>query len=613
MNGRVFFSKNNGLQNQPVLYWAASLHSEAKVLLDPNTLSPNGTTALTTSQVSNDAQLLAYGVQHAGSDWTEIRVRNIETGVDFPETLKWVKFSNVAWAPDGSGFYYSRYPVPQKGEEPNVNHQLYFHRVGTTQDQDVLIHADAQHKTWRFSPQVTKDGNFLIVSVSSAGTKNKLLIKDLKNPQLPIQTLMGDFDASYVYLGNDGKKFYFETNQNAPNSRIVSLEYSQTHAMTLQTVVPQTEHTISSVALLNNQWVVTYLKDAHSHVVRYDKQGKRIGEVKLPGLGTLSGFNGASDQKEAYFNFSNFNTPATTYKVDLDSGDVDVVWRPTLNFNPEDYETNQVFVTSKDGTQVPMFLIHRKNLPKDGKRPTLLYGYGGFNISLTPNFSPAYVQWMERGGVVAIPNLRGGGEYGDPWHEAGKRHKKQNVFDDFIAAAEWLIQQKYTSPKKLAIHGRSNGGLLVGAVMTQRPELFGAAVPGVGVLDMLRFQKFTIGWAWTDEYGSSDNPEDFKNLYGYSPYHRVKPGTFYPPTLVITADHDDRVVPAHSYKFAAALQAAQGSTKPILLRVDKSAGHGGGMPTAKKIDEWTDLFAFLSKYLGVPPLMPVDASESVQS
>jgi prolyl oligopeptidase len=600
--GRYFYFKNDGLQNQSVLYTQESLEAEARVLLDPNTFSEDGTVALSGIAISRDGRYLAYGLSCSGSDWQEWKVRDIETGEDLPDHLRWVKFSGASWTLDGQGFFYSRYDEPAPGSEyESVNYfqKLYYHRLGTPQSQDTLVYHRPDQKEWGFAGGVTEDGNYLIISVwRGTDPKNLIFYKDLRDPQSPVVELIREFEAEYSFVGNDGSRFWLLTDCQAPRRRLVAIDLEQPDRV--QEVIPEAEETLQGVSLINNQFVAFYLKDAHTQIKTFALDGTYLGEIPLPGLGSASGFGGKRYDTETFYTFTSFTTPPTIYRYDFTSGTSTLFRQPQVDFDPQAYEVQQVFYTSKDGTRIPMFLVHRRGLTRTGDHPTLLYGYGGFGISLTPSFSVGLVAWLEMGGVYAQPNLRGGGEYGEEWHQAGTKLNKQKVFDDFIAAAEWLIAHGYTNPAKLAISGGSNGGLLVGACLVQRPELFAAALPAVGVFDMLRFHKFTIGWAWISEYGSPENPEEFKALYAYSPLHNLKPGTAYPATLITTADHDDRVVPAHSFKFAAALQAAQGGSQPILIRIDTKAGHGAGKPTSKLIEEAADRWAFLVQVLGIP-------------
>jgi prolyl oligopeptidase len=598
---RYFYFKNDGLQNQSVLYTQESLEGEARVLLDPNTLSEDGTVALSGIAISRDGRYLAYGLSRSGSDWQEWKVRDIETGEDLPDHLRWIKFSGASWTLDGQGFFYSRYDEPAPGSEyesANYFQKLYYHRLGTPQSEDLLVYHRPDQKEWGFAGGVTEDGDYLIISVwRGTDPKNLLFYKDLRDPSSPVVELIREFQAEYAFVGNDGSRFWLLTDLQAPRRRLVAIDLDNPGQ--LQEVIPEAEETLQGVSLIHNQFVAFYLKDAHTQIRTFALDGTYLGEIPLPGLGSASGFGGKRHDTETFYTFTSFTTPPTIYRYDFTSGRSTLFRQPQVDFDPQAYEVQQVFYASQDGTRIPMFLVHRRGLARTGDHPTLLYGYGGFGISLTPSFSVGLVAWLERGGVYAQPSLRGGGEYGEAWHQAGTKLNKQKVFDDFIAAAEWLMANGYTNPSKLATAGGSNGGLLVGACLTQRPDLFAAALPAVGVFDMLRFHKFTIGWAWISEYGSPEDPEEFKALYAYSPLHNLKPGTAYPATLITTADHDDRVVPAHSFKFAAALQAAQGGSQPILIRIDTKAGHGAGKPTAKLIEETADRWAFLVQVLGI--------------
>jgi len=598
--GRYFFSKNSGLQNQSVLFTGAELPGNPKMLLDPNTLSPDGTTALTGTAVTDDGKLMAYGLASAGSDWQEWKIRDIESGSDREDQLKWIKFSGAAWNHEGTGIFYSRYdePTADQLKAANYFHKLYFHKLGTPQSEDVLIYERPDHKDWLFGSEVSEDGAYLIINISQ-GTdpKNRVFYKTLHGSEEKVVELLGKMDAQYDFVGNDGAVFYFRTNLGAPRARIVAIDTAKPGE--IKELVPQSEDKLEHVSLVGDRFIANYLKDAYSVVRLFELSGKPAGEISLPGLGTASGFTGKRADTETFYSYVSFTEPPTVFRHDLKTGNSAVLFRPKVDFNSADFATEQVFYTSKDGTRVPMFLTYKKGLKKDGSAPTLLYGYGGFDNSVTPNFTPSNAVWLQMGGVYAVANLRGGGEYGEEWHLAGTKLRKQNVFDDFIAAGEWLIKNNYTSTPKLAISGRSNGGLLVGACLTQRPELWGAALPGVGVMDMLRFQKFTIGWAWASDYGSSDNAEEFQAIYKYSPLHNIKPGTKYPPTLITTADHDDRVFPGHSFKFAATLQEAQAGPAPVLIRIETRAGHGAGKPTSKQIEDVTDQLSFLVKNLGM--------------
>ncbi|MBD2529616.1 S9 family peptidase [Nostoc flagelliforme FACHB-838] len=600
---RYFYFKNDGLQNQSVLYTLKTLDDEPKVLLDPNKLSEDGTVALSGLSISEDGRLLAYGLSSSGSDWQEWKVRDVETGEDLQDHLKWIKFSGASWTDDNQGFFYSRYDEPNEKtqlEDVNYYQKLYYHQLGKPQSEDVLIYQRPDQKEWGFSGGVTEDGRYLIIAIwMGTDSKNLVFYKDLTNPNAEVVELINQFEADYSFIDNDDSVFYFRTDLNAPRGRVIVIDTKNSAPENWQELIPQSAETLESVGILNNQFVVDYLKDAHSQIKIFDLKGAFIREVELPGLGSAGGFGGKRYDTETFYSFTSFTIPGTIYRYNLVTGESEVFRQPQVDFNPDDYETKQVFYQSKDGTRIPMFITHKKGIKLDGNNPTYLYAYGGFNASMTPGFSVSLLVWMEMGGVYAMPNLRGGGEYGEEWHQAGMKDKKQNVFDDFIGAAEWLIANKYTKTEKLAIAGGSNGGLLVGACMTQRPDLFGAALPAVGVMDMLRFHKFTIGWAWTSEYGSADNPEEFPALYAYSPLQNIKPDTAYPATLITTADHDDRVVPAHSFKFAAALQEAHAGDAPVLIRIETKAGHGAGKPTAKIIEEAADKWAFLVRTLNV--------------
>ena len=608
--GRYFFTHNSGLQNQRVLYVAEKLDAAPRVLLDPNTLSTDGTVAMSGFVPSEDGKLLAYGLSRAGSDWEEWHVRDVATGEDRSDLVEWVKFSGAAWNKDGSGFYYSRFDAPKPGEEKkglNEFQKLYFHRMGTKQSEDTLVYERRDHADWGFNASVTDDGRYLVIYVSQGtDTKNRLFYKDLADDKNPVVELLNDFDASYNFIDNIGSYFFLKTDLDAPRGRVIEIDTAQ----------PQREHwrekiaqapvdVIEGVSLVNGQFICSYLHDAHSVVKLFRADvnagpASLIRELPLPGLGSAGGFGGKRTDTETFYSFTSFTVPGTIYRLDLTTGESKVFREPHVDFRADDFETKQIFYTSKDGTRVPMFITHKRGLKLDSTNPTLLYGYGGFDINLTPSFGVSDLVWMEKGGIFVMANLRGGGEYGEEWHEAGMKLKKQNVFDDFIAAAEWLIANKYTSPAKLAIQGGSNGGLLIGACMTQRPELFGAALPAVGVMDMLRFDKFTIGWAWRSDYGSAANGEEFRALYAYSPLHALRAGVRYPATLISTADHDDRVVPAHSFKFAARLQECQAKDgPPVLIRIETRAGHGGNKPMSKVIAEHADEIAFLVQVLGV--------------
>ncbi|MGI9114801.1 MAG: S9 family peptidase [Chthoniobacterales bacterium] len=600
---RYFITRNTGLQNQSVLFVANNLTEKPRELLDPNVLAKDGTVALGGMAVSDNAKLIAYGLAASGSDWQTWKVREVENGKDREDELKWVKFSGASWLKDGSGFFYSRYNEPEEKNQLRsqvYNQKIFFHKVATPQSADTLIYERPDQKEWLFNGDVTDDGHYLIITISK-GTDphNRIFYKDLSAPDAKVVELLPKGDAAWQFIDNDGAAFYFHTDLDAPLGRIVVIDTSQPLPATAREVVPESADKLESVNLVGDRFVANYLHDAHSLVKLFKPDGSADGEIALPGIGSAGGFPGKRHDRETFYSFTSFTMPATIFRYDFGKRASEALYKPKLKFNPDDYTTEQIFYKSADGTRVPMFISYKKGMKRDGQNATYLYGYGGFDISVMPSFNPALLQWMEMGGIYAVANLRGGGEYGEKWHEAGEKHVKQNVFDDFIAAAEYLITEKYTSTPKLAIGGGSNGGLLVGACLTQRPDLYGAALPAVGVMDMLRFQKFTIGWAWASDYGSSDDPADFPFIYAYSPLQHIKPGCCYPPTLITTADHDDRVVPAHSFKFAATLQAAQGCDKPVLIRIETKAGHGAGKPTTKVIEETADRWAFLVKTLGM--------------
>ncbi len=604
---RYFFFKNDGLQNQSVLYKQASLTADPETLLDPNVLSEDGTVALSTLAVSEDGRLLAYGTSASGSDWEEFRVRDVAEGRDLSDHLKWIKFSGASWTNDGAGFFYSRYPEPGDKALTDVNRfqRLYYHRLGTEQTADVLVYERPDQPDWGMNAEVTDDGRYAVLHVwLGTDRRNRVYYLDLKDARRPKVTgevvrLLDDFDASYAFVGNDGPVFYFLTDLEAPRKRVIAIDTRHPERARWREIIPQSPDVLDGIHIIHDTFVANYMHDASSRLRLFTLEGRLVKDLPLPTLGSIGSISGERKDDEMFYAFTSFLYPTTIFRYDFKSGGTSVFKAPTIDFDPSGYETKQVFYTSKDGTRVPMFITHKKGLHLDGSNPTYLYGYGGFNISLTPSFSVAMLVWLEQGGVYAVPNLRGGGEYGEEWHQAGMHDKKQNVFDDFIAAAEYLIAQGYTSPSKLAIAGGSNGGLLVGAAITQRPELFGAALPAVGVMDMLRFHKFTIGWAWVTDYGSADSAAQFPYLYKYSPLHNIRAGTRYPATLVTTADHDDRVVPGHSFKFTAALQAAQAGPRPVLIEIETKAGHGAGKPTSKLIEEQADRFAFLARNLGM--------------
>jgi prolyl oligopeptidase len=599
---KYFYLKNDGLQNQSVLYVADAYDAEGRVLLDPNTWSADGTVAMRTFSASDDGRYLAYARADAGSDWQQIYVLEVDSGELLEDHLKWVRFTSIDWLKDGSGFYYNRYPEPDEGEKYQsaaLNQMVYFHKLGTKQEEDQLIYRRPDHPDWGFSVTPTEDNKYLVLSISpSTDPQNQVYVRALSAPaDAPWTELIGDFENQFWFIGNEGTQFLFLTDLDAPTKRIVSMDIGQPGRDHVAEVVPAKSATLDGASILSGRIIAQYLADVLTEVEVYDLAGKPLGEVERPGFGSVHGFTGDQDDTETFYTFTSYNTPARVYRYDVITGESQLVREPDLKFDPEKFTVEQVFYNSNDGTRVPMTLAYRKGLPRDKPHPTLLYGYGGYNIPLTPGFYPDYVAWMEMGGILAVANLRGGGEYGEEWHLAGKLLNKQNVFDDFIAAAEWLVAEGYTTSERLGIMGGSNGGLLVGAVMVQRPELFGACIPMVGVLDMLRFHQFTAGQFWRDEYGRVENVDEFKTLFAYSPYHNAKRAE-YPPTLIMTADTDDRVVPMHSFKFAAALQHAQQGAAPILLRIETRAGHGGGTPVTKLIEIAADRLAFLGKNLG---------------
>ncbi len=599
--GRYFFTRQTGLQNQAVLCWCASAESEPTVLLDPNELSDDGTVALTSWEPSEDGRLVAYGLASSGSDWQEWRVRDVQTGSDLEDHLTWVRYTGAAWTHDHGGFFYSRYDKPAEGlalKATTDNQKLCYHRIGTDQAQDAVVYQRTDHPEWGFRGEVSADGRYLAIGVWAGPLwETGLLVKDLGDPSSGVEELLLDFDARYRFVGNDGSVFYLLTDLDAPNYRVIGLDVAQTSRSSWREIIPQEPNPLQDARLVGGQLLAVYLHEVHSRIVVYDRQGATVGDVGLPAIGTVAEIEGRAEDNESFYSYTDFTTPATIYRYDAATRASTVFLKPSLRFDPSRYVTDQAVYTSKDGTAVRMFITQDRALKGPKPAPTYLYGYGGFDEALTPLFTVRFVAWLELGGRLAVANIRGGGEHGKAWHEAGIKANKQNVFDDFSAAAEYLIENQYATRDTLAIGGWSNGGLLVGACMTQRPDLFGACLPGTGVMDMLRFHKFTIGWAWTCDYGSPDDPEEFESLLAYSPYHNVRPGTAYPPTLITTADHDDRVFPAHSFKFAAALQAAQAGEAPILLRVETKAGHGFGKPISKAIEEYADRWAFLAHHL----------------
>ncbi len=596
-----FFSKNDGLQNQYVTYFQKGLDGTPEVFLDPNTLSPDGTVTASISGFSNDRKYVNIRISKSGSDWSEMSLMEVATKKVLPDTLRWVKFSGAAWYKNG--FFYSRYPTPAKGKEFSAKSEyqkIYYHQLGTPQEKDQLVYEDKMHPLRYFSTQVTEDEHFLILYISEGTDGSELHYKNLQAGDKDFKLLFKGFAYNYSVIDNIGDKLLVYHNQGAPNYKVSLVDPKNPSAMT--DFIPEKEEKLDGVSTGGGKLFASYLKDVNTKVYQYDMASGRLErEVALPALGDASGFGGEKEDTFLFYTFTSFTYPPTIYKYDIATGQSEIFRKSEVKFVPEEYETKQVFYPSKDGTKIPMFIVHKKGIQLDGKNPTLLYGYGGFNISLTPSFSVSNIILLENGGVYALANLRGGGEYGEKWHKAGMLLNKQNVFDDFIAAAEYLIKEGYTSKDRLAIAGGSNGGLLVGAAMTQRPDLFKVAFPAVGVLDMLRYHKFTVGWGWVVEYGSSDSVQHFKNLLSYSPLHNLKEGVEYPATMVTTADHDDRVVPAHSFKFAATLQEKNKGKNPVLIRIEEKAGHGAGKPTSKIIEEQTDKWSFMFYNMGIEP------------
>ncbi len=600
--GRYFHTRNDGLQNQAALHVRDRADGPSRLLLDPNLWSDDGATALGEWVPSQDGARLAYAVQDGGSDWRTIRVLDVASGVPLADEVRWVKFSAIAWVKNGAGFFYSRFPEPKPAatfQTTNLNHAIYFHALGTDQSADRLVFAAKDRPRLNHVGEVTHDGRWLVVT-SSEGTDHRyeVVLIDLASARLAPRILVRGLEHNWRLIGNEGPIFYFVTDHGAPRQRILAMDVTSSSRRHRE-IVAEDAAKLESASLVGDTLILVYLVDAASEARVFTLAGRRIATVALPGLGTVAGFDGAADDPETFFAFTSYATPATIYRLDTASGEQSVWEAPRLVFDPADYAVEQQFFASRDGTRVPLFLVHRRGLEMAGGVPTLLYGYGGFSISLTPVFSPAVLAWLEMGGAYAVANIRGGGEYGEKWHDAGRRAAKQNVFDDFIAAAEHLVREGFTTPAKLAIRGGSNGGLLVGAVVNQRPELFAAALPDVGVMDMLRFHRFTAGRYWIDDYGDPGRQADFAVLRGYSPYHNIRSATRYPAMLVTTADTDDRVVPGHSFKYAAALQAADVGERPHLIRIETRAGHGSGKPTAKLIDEYADLWTFAGYWTGL--------------
>jgi prolyl oligopeptidase len=595
-HGKYYFYKNDGLQNQSVLYVQDALDGAPRTVLDPNRLSDDGTVALSGISFSNDGRYLAYTISRSGSDWKEIFVMNLATGELTGDHIRWAKFTGASWA--GEGFYYSAYDSPEKGKEysnVNENHKIYYHKLGQPQSEDELAYANPAYPKRFYHAGVSDDERLLFIDESGAGRGNRLFMKNLTRKGAPVMLIAEDaeMENQYSFVENIGEKVYFYTNEGAPKGKIMVADVNKPERKQWADFIPEAESVLSNIDVVGDKFVLTYDQDASNHAYVYDLTGRQLHEIALPGIGSV-GFSGSKEDKECFFTFTSFTQPGATYIYKVEANTCELLRAPEVKFNPDDFVTEQIFYASKDGTQIPMFLTYRKGLVKDGNNPVYLYGYGGFNISLNPGFSTSRIPFLENGGIYVQTNLRGGGEYGEEWHVAGIKTKKQNVFDDFIAAAEYLIEHKYTNSRKIAIVGGSNGGLLVGACMTQRPELFRVAIPQVGVMDMLRYHKFTIGWNWASDYGTSeDSKEMFEYLKGYSPLHNLKPGVAYPATLVTTADHDDRVVPAHSFKFAAMLQACNDGTNPTLIRIETKAGHGAGKPIAKVLEEQADIYGFI--------------------
>ena len=598
---RYFYTRNNGEQNQSVLFVREGLNGAQRALIDPNNWAADGATALAEWEPSKDGRRLVYAVQDGGTDWRIVHVLDVDTGQVMSDELRWVKFSSFAWAPDGSGFWYSRFPAPDGTatyQSTNLNGRIYFHRIGTAQADDALVYATPDHPTYNHSADVTDDGRWLVIATTE-GTddRNEVHVVDLRRRAAPPIAVVAGLDHDWTLVGNLGSRLYFRTDLDAPRGRIVALDAVRRIAPVQ--IVAQREATLESATRVGDRIILSYLGDASSQAELVDLDGQRVGALTLGAIGTAAGFGGDANSAESFYSFTSFSTPTTIYRLDTRTGRTTVFARPTVSFNPADYSVEQRFYTSRDGTRIPMFLIMKRGVDRSHGSPTILYGYGGFALPQTPTFSPTRLAWLDAGGVYAVANLRGGNEYGTAWHDGGRLLNKQNVFDDAIAGAEYLIAQGITSPHQLALEGRSNGGLLVGAVINQRPDLFAAALPGVGVMDMLRFDRFTAGRYWVDDYGHPDQEADFRNLYRYSPYHNIRSGVDYPAILVTTADTDDRVVPGHSFKYTAALQAAAIGDRPHLIRIETRAGHGSGKPVDKVVAEFADQYAFVARWTGL--------------
>lgn len=600
VHGRIFYSHNTGLQKQSVIFCQDGINGTPRVFIDPNTLSADGTVAIDGFVPNHDASLVAYSTAQAGSDWAVWKIRNVATGKELPDTLRWTKQTGIAWMPDGKSFYYVRFPEPKAGADltqSNVNGKVYLHHLGDDQSKDVMIYERPDHPHWWLSADVTEDGHYLMISISEGGDNNALYYLDLQKPGEKPVALVDRFDASFQLMGNVDSVLYIFSNDAAPRGKVITIDLQHPAPGQWKTIVPQKKDAMENAIMASGSLICSYLVDAHSSATVYQLDGTERQTIQLPGYSHLFWSHYSQDDKDVYVTVSEFTHPPSILRFNVPTMALSGFRSSKVSFDPQQFQVNQLFCKSKDGTRVPMFVISKKGAQQNGQNPTILYGYGGFNIPITPAFYTRVIAWLQMGGVYVFANLRGGSEYGEEWHKSGTRLHKQNVFDDFIACAEYLVANKFTSPPKLAIEGRSNGGLLVGAVLNQRPDLFGAALPGVGVMDMLRFQKFTVGQGWVTDYGSSDNAEEYKAIRKYSPLHNIKDGGKYPPTFIVTADHDDRVVPGHSFKYAATLQHAQAGSAPILIRIETKAGHGGGKPVDKIIDETADEYTFLQKWI----------------
>jgi len=601
--GHYFYSYNDGLQNQSIIYIKENLQDSGRIFMDPNKFSDDGTVALTAFNVSNDGKYVGYGIAKAGSDWNEFRVREIASGKDLDERIEWIKFSGLSWYKDG--FFYSRFDEPKQGDElkgVNENSQVYYHKVGTPQSEDKLIYRNPEHPEQSYGVLASEDEKYLIISATESTSGNMIGFRKADNASIPFEWIVSDFESDFNYVGTDGDLAYFVTNNDAPMNRLIAIDLTKPDKENWKTIIPESEtDVLQSCTFAGGLLIAEFQKVGVSVLERYSKTGEALGQIELPGIGTLIGVSGKNKEDEMFYSYTSFSVPPVIYRYSVSEGKAELFYKTEVDFDTEGYETKQVFFTSKDGTSVPMFIVHKKGLKLNGSNPTMLYGYGGFNITYTPTFSPRIAILLEQGGIYALAGIRGGGEYGKEWHEGGMVLNKQNVFDDFIAASEYLINNKYTSNKRLCIYGGSNGGLLIGAVANQRPDLFAVAVPAVGVMDMLRFHKFTIGRYWTVDYGSSEDSTQFEYLYKYSPVHNISADKEYPAVLVLTGDHDDRVVPAHSFKYIATLQEKYKGANPVMIRIETDAGHGAGKPTSKQIDEYTDIWSFIFYNMNFTP------------